>query len=64
MNREDLVSWLRCNQNILDTKVYEFCGIMGCQGMKCSACRDEAVKEAADFIETFLTKANVEDSDE
>lgn len=58
MNREDLISWLRCNQNLSDPKVYEFCGIMGCHGMKCSACREEAVKEAAAFIEAFLGKTS------
>lgn len=54
INIEDLIDWLMCSQNIADEKVYEFCGDMGCHGMKCFGCREEAAKEAAAEIKTLL----------
>lgn len=34
MNIEDLIEWLICSQDKSDEKVREFCGDMGCHGMR------------------------------
>ncbi len=56
MNLTDLIDWLRCTQNLTDDKCYEFCGYMGCHGLKCSVCREIAIREAANALESYISE--------